>query len=595
MEFDPRRRTDGFLSLERGMDSGKSPSAIQRNQYAFGCNVTARGGFATCRPGYNRLMLSLSDGVDFKDNLFQRAGYYQPMVGAACLVALIGGHLYRFNVDAGNLVQDISIPGDYNANNLEMAWMTQAEDFLIVQDNQMKALIYDGASTRRAKGDEVPVGNVITYGMGRVWTAMQDGKSFVGGDLVYSSSGTGTYNRRDAVLKFTENTFLNEGGAFTVPNNSGRINAMRFISNLDTSLGQGPLQVFTQSAAFSVNAPFDRTTWKDLQYPIQTISLEVYGATGQDNTITINGDLWYRSFDGVRSFIVARRDFGTWGNVPMSSEMDRVLNFDDQSLLRFGSAVVFDNRLLMTTSPMRVQGHGVAHRGLVVVDFDLISSMGQRSDPAWDGLWTGVRILQIVKGRFSSGERCFAFVLNADNEIELWEISKTDRFDNGTGRIQWFIETPSYGFNTPYELKRLSTGDLFVDRLAGQVDFDIKFKPNQHPAWIAWDTWNECAKFEDCGDDTARCPVPREYREQYRSKKRFVTPTDDCDPLTSTPYRNGYEFQSLITVTGYARIKQMRLHADWQEESSVGECKTGEAVCDGIATCDPDIFAYTSS
>ena len=67
----------------------------------------------------------------------------------------------------------------------------------------------------------------------------------------------------------------------------------------------GELFLNSSNGAFSVNAPVDRTIWKNLTYPIQTVCLIDYGPTGPRNGASVNGDWWYRSVDGVRSFRVA--------------------------------------------------------------------------------------------------------------------------------------------------------------------------------------------------------------------------------------------------------------------------------------------------
>jgi hypothetical protein len=569
MPEQPKYLYDGFLGLSGGVDSGRSPtlasavnpSGLQRNQAAFAINTTMRGDRAKPRPGYkNRPLTSFTQ----KSGRFQGATFYNPDTGNGFIVASVAGHILKVDVLTG-VVQDISVPSDLNANNRPLCWMYQAENFLIIQDGLDGCIIFDGSSCRRSGPNEIPGGRMGAYSGGRIWQVLADGKSFMAGDLIY---GDGT---RANVLRTTENTFLNEGGVFTVPQNAGKITALLTTSNLDTSLGQGPLLVFTENTVFSVNAPFDRTTWKDVTYPIQTVSLVINGATGFYSTKLINGDPYFRASDGVRSFIMARRSFGQQGNTPQSREMNRVLPLDDQSLLEHGSAVIFDNRLLMTTSPVP-SASGVYHRGLVVLDFDLVSGMRDKSPPAWEGIWTDLNFLQVVTGKINGQERCWAFVLNSASEIELWEITRNDRFDSTPDAtpIKWVIETASYPFNTPFALKRLTSGDIWIDRVAGQVDFDLKFRPDQHPCWVDWYTWSECATYQDC--DIAYCAIPKEMKEQYRPRRRFIEPPEDCNAILNMPFKDGFEFQARLAISGFCEIKQVRLQAIERPEMVVGEC-----------------------
>lgn len=567
-----KRLTDGFISISGGVDTGKSPTVatainpegLSRNKLAFLVNGTVRGDRLRPRPGQKKIPIG---SFDSSSGLFQGADFYQPRNDAGVLIASIDGRQWRFNVGTDNSVQEITIPGDANPSNRPRAWMYQAEEFFIIQDNQSKPFIYDGGSARRAGPEEIPVGSVGTYGMGRIWQTLVNGTTFAAGDLVYSITG-----QTKDILGFTENTFLNGGGAFSVPSNAGQIMAMRFLPNLDTSLGQGPLQVFTSNTIFSVNAPLERTVWQNLQYPIQTISMVSYGALSQNSTTLVNGDVFYRSLDGVRSFILARRDFGTWGNTPISKEMNRVIDFDDKLLLNYSSSVLFDNRLLQTCSPFRT-ANGVAHRGLMPLDFNLVSAMSERMPPAWEGLWTGLNILQLVKGTFNNAERCFAFVSN-EGVIELWEITlndKFDTFDNDEKQILWSIETGSYSFNSPFDLKRLSGGDLWLYTLVGPVEFDLKFKPDGYPCWIDWLTFDECAKYKDC--DTPECGTPKVFLPQFRPKIKFEKPPEICDPILDKPHIDLFECQVFFEILGYCEIKQLRIHAQQRQESQYEECR----------------------
>ncbi len=105
-------------------------------------------------------------------------------------------------------------------------------------------------------GNQLPPGRMGTYGMGRVWQSLIDGKQFLAGDIVGGASGTVAEGKRDAVLYVTENLFLKGGGNFTVPGSVGDIQAMKFTANLDESVGQGPLQVFTHKTVFHAMLPW---------------------------------------------------------------------------------------------------------------------------------------------------------------------------------------------------------------------------------------------------------------------------------------------------------------------------------------------------
>lgn len=464
---------------------------------------------------------------------------------------------------------------DTNSERQQIGWSVQAENYWIYQDNQSLPIIFNGAVARRAVPgqQEVPVGNVMGYGSGRLVVALPDRTSFRVGDIVFGASGTPANGYRDAILKFTENSYLNEGGDFVArvfgaPSGYGPITCIKPLSMMDTQLGQGPIMVGTPYIIFTLNLPFDRTTWKDLANPLQTVT-PIIGPAGQNSTVNINTDMWYRSNDdGIHSFVLARRDFASWGNTPQSTELGETLSHDSAWMLEFGSSVFFDNRLLMTCSPVQ-SASGVWHRGLVALDFNLLSSLRGRTSPAWEGIWSGLRVLQMVTGTINNVPRCFIYALNDSNEIEIWEMDSEATMDNNAVPIRWTSTTPSYNHGDGFNLKRLETGELFVDDVRGQVDITAQYRSDQNPCWRDWDSFSFCAKNTDCGPFD--CTGPQSYREQFRSKLKLHAPTDEFDEINGRKYRTGYEFQAKLEVVGHCRIKQLRVLAIPEPESANAE------------------------
>lgn len=415
---------------------------------------------------------------------------------------------------------------------------------------------------------QLPAGRMGAYGMSRNWMSLIDGISFIAGDIVGGSSGTVAFNGRDAVLNVSENTYLNGGGVFRVPGSVGDIRAMRFAATLDASLGQGPLQVYTPNTVFSCNTPVDRTTWQNLTNPILTESLIANGAQGQNSTQLANGDTFFRSIDGMRTLILARREFATWGNVPISREVQTVLNADNKTLLQYGSAIVFDNRFLMTANPQ--QGpQGVYHNTTVALNFDPISALNQKSQPVYDGIWNGLNVLQFITGQYQGVQRAFSFVLNTDlNKIELWELLATDAatVDNGTDRITYQYETGSLFKDLdnkgPFDLCQLTDGEVFFDNALGRVDFAVYYKPDEYANWVLWWSWSK----------TNSTALPVTFPRMGLGEPK----TEDCDPNTDRPLRNAYTFQFKFVVTGHCRFLGARFKA-----SPVPQSQFAKPICGG--------------
>ena len=397
--------------------------------------------------------------------------------------------------------------------------------------------------------------------MGRIWLSLPDGVSFIAGDIVGGSSGTKAVDFRDSVLNITENTYLFGGGAFRVPGSVGDIKAMAFIALLDASLGQGPLQVFTSRNVFGCQAPVNRADWQVLTNPILVESLKGSGGISQSAISLANGDLLFRSSDGsLRSLLMARLDFNRWGNTPISVEMRRVLEGEDQSLLNFDSSVVFDNRLLTLAKPVS-SARGVYFTSILALNLDPLSSLRGKELPAWDGEWTGLNALQLVEGIFNGVDRCFVLCLNSDfSQLELHEILPGDEpsYDNTDIPISSFFESGSLDFgdrkNGQHRYKRLDYADLYFDSIIGPVQFQAFYKPDQWPNWVPWHSWS----------------LAYNPNTDPGFRPRVSLPTPDgtvFDTTNSRPLREGYIFQIKLAGTGQYRFLGAHVYADVVPES----------------------------
>jgi hypothetical protein len=446
-------------------------------------------------------------------------------------------------VSSGGTIKFLSANTSYS----EQAWMEQVDKYFVIQNGQNSAIIFDGPKNRRAEADhgEVPTGRQMAFGMGRLWVAVSDNE-VVAGDILGGET---------SVLQFTENTYINEGGKFKIPNNAGPIRAMKFATMLDTSLGNGPLLVFSERGIFSLNAPVDRDTWKDLKTPIQTYSMVGYGAESHYSVVDVNADKFYRAKDGWRSFILATRDFNTWGNIPISSEIDTILKEDDARLLKHSSAIVFDNRIIFTVNPSPL-GEGAYFRGMCSLDFNPISTLGAKGKPAYDMLWNGINPSGLLKATIDGSERAFAFVVNESKHVELWEILKSGSFDNEDGRIQSALELKALMFGNPYELKRLKRGELYFSDVQGDVDVVVYYKPDDYPCWITWHSFSLCQQYRT-QDAEAKADNDISVKHPgFRTRIKLPEPDNTELPSDGKLAKVFYTLQIRIDIIGAASLSR---------------------------------------
>lgn len=573
------RITDGQLNWAGGVDSGRVPTiaseiypeGLGRNQLAWLTNGTVRGGGITPRYGWKKIV----EGAPWS-GIFQGAAMYEPDFANPYIMLCIGGRTYLVRTDLNNQVQDITDASTLMPPAQDQFFFCQGEQFMVIQagDFLTNPLFWDGQHLTRSAGltgtpREIPAAGPMDYYAGRLWYAQ--GRKYTAGDIVGGPSGRLMYNFRDSILRVTENPLAIGGDGFSVPTNAGNIRALKHTANLDTALGQGPLYVFTRRAIYASQPPVTRALWIAANAdtpPIQTVAQLRYGTYGDRSVVSENGDLFYQSTDGIRSLFIAIRYFQQWGNTPISRNENRVINYNDRALMRFASGIDFDNRLLQTALPVQTPV-GVVFQGIIPLDFDLISSFGKKDPPAWEGMLEGLDVLQLVEGDFGGLQRAFAIVVSRKTgEIEVWELTASERFENGDNRNTMVIDFPAFTWNNLTELKRLQSAELWIDRLFGTVEFKAYYRPDQNPCWFLWHAWKECASrspCEDLGGGPCLDYPTQQYCEQFRPSIVLPEPTPFQDMTIFRPTTWGYQFQVRLVIHGWCRIRGLLVHALEQE------------------------------
>jgi hypothetical protein len=423
---------------------------------------------------------------------------------------------------------------------------------------------------------EIPSATAMDYYMGRIWYAR--GRTYSAGDIVKGPTGTSAYNFRDSILKVTENPLAVGGDGFTVPGEAGNIRALAHTAEINTALGQGQLYIFTRKSIYRLSVPVSRTSWiaaSDSTQPLQTVVQTRYGTVSDRCVVHVNSDLFYQTMEpGIRSLALSVRNDTQWGNTPISHNENRILQFNDRELMRFASGIEFGNRLLMTALPTQTPA-GVAFQALVPLDFDLISTLEEKRPPAWEGMQEGLDILQLFEGDFGGRQRAFAAVRSratrAANAIQVWELTdylKTDFNQTGEARVQWVTETPAYTWGQEFLLKKLVGGELWVDRVHGEVVFLVEYRPDGDPCWHFWNQWKICSARNSCENVTDPVCYPiEEYPEGYKQTMALPKPQDECAVYMARPVNLGYQFQARITVLGWCRIRGFIMHGELVEKS----------------------------
>jgi len=392
------------------------------------------------------------------------------------------------------------------------------------------------------------------------------------------------------LLRFTETTFLNEGGSFAPTGKVGRVTGLTFLPVQDTATGQGDLIAFCERGAvtFQVSAPRDQ--WKNLQ-GFQRVLFDNIGSVSE-SILPVNGDLFFRSKEGngIRTYRNARAEAGGYGQTPISAEIDPVLEQDTQWMLDGVSFASFDNRLLMTCLPRQYPRRAVDQDqadqfaaqpiptlfdGIAVLDFQSVSVGRGKTAAVFDGVWTGLRVIKLVQGTFDGDPRCYALCLHEDDtgrKVEIWQITKDDEYDTpveGKRTIKSGIVTKAFNFNDAMGLKKLIRCDLWFDDLGGGLDYpftcELAYRPDDYPNFTTWQSFERAFEtefnmsYDAAPNDTA--PIePYNYERGYAPQVRFPVPPLTANIATNTPAYLGHDFTLRVNWEGRAHLGRLMLH-----------------------------------
>lgn len=579
---------DGSMNWDGGVDSNaittiaseRNPNGLKRNQLAWANNCTVRDGGISPRAAYQYL-----GQIHDHTGLFQGWFCYEPLVGDPYLIVAISGQIYQVTCTTPPQVTNLSaIFALTMPATLDYFYFVQGAEYLVIQAGDLVTLplFWNGAILRRSLGittsavgpgtpnvNEIPAATAMDYYQGRIWYAQ--GTIRCAGDIIGGNSGAGTPGQRGAILNVTESPLIVGGDGFPMPDQSGNIRALTHNANINNQLGQGQLIAGTRKVVAALQVPVTRADWiatTSNNQPEQALLQLVNGPVNDRSMTKMNGDIYFNSFEpSIRSLFTSVRNWSQPGNISISAQEDRLLQFNDRAFLRFTSGVVWDNRLLMTELPKQVP-QGVVCPAVAPLDFLPISTLGGQMQPIWEGVREGPQILQFASGDFGGLERAFACVVSTlDGTIELWELTKAGRFDinrSGESRITWVSEFPAFTWGDEDSLKRLRAGEIGVDRVFGEVIVKVEYRQDSQTCWLPWTEFKFCSarnSTESVGEPSVY-PLA-EFGDCYRSSLMLPEPPVTCSPCGNhRPSNVAFQFQPRITIKGSCRIRRLILWAE---------------------------------
>lgn len=575
--------------------SGANPLLIPRNFCASAINRWFRYDENANRAPFRSIELTFESEevrIWFQGGNLQGAFFYNsyPSFLSSSLLASIAGRIFRIQVK-GNEGHVTSIATG-NDPVLTHCWFTQGFEWVVIQDGVGKPILWDGVNKTKLAGEgQVPVASVGAFIHGRLVFASADGTNQIAvGDIVYGKQQTNTSD----IINFTETGYWAEGGAFGAPIYVGDIMGMYAMPYLDTGTGQNELVVLGAEGGISIDLSKPREQWLDTQ--LLRISLIGGGCVSSHSLTSLNGDLFFRSAEGVRSFRNARAEFGqTWKQAPISSDVRRWLDYDRPDLLQYNNQVNWNNLLISTCSP-QIEGPNNLyagwhrfHKGMVVMDANPESNTVREGAPIWQGMWTGIRPTAIVEGRMEGAHRCFAFSYDRDGKNRLYEVCNYgfDTFEGIQRKMFSGYDTSAFGTiertTNNFDLKTLMGGEMEFKDVKEEVTFSLAVRPDDSPCFVPHHTGKV-----GCDCQPRECFLPT---LPSQARVIFGGMEAKCDPSTNQPISKVHHWQARVRLQGSTGIQGLAYR--FEVIAHPTNCQTIGGGCDRIDCCsDADSFSY---
>jgi len=514
-------------SVLRGVHGGISADALPNGYISRGANIQVRGGFIQTRPRFRSLGThALNSGA------FRGAGTLSLNSGDYIIFS-VGTSVYEFNPADGAVTFLRDFPTDTGPH-----FFVQASHFIVVQNGVDAPIIYErGVGARSAETDEIPPGYMMAYAHGRIYLVpaeVSDGKGgvvegrpyWVAGDIALPLDPSN-------VLKMTETSYWNEGGATGLPFEAGFISALAVLHNAQTSTDLGALLAFGRGgvSAYQVNA--SREDWKNLDFSQVLFTGE--GATSQRAVTPVSTDVFFRAASGVRSVQLSAAGDRGWAVKAISYEVDHRLSLDGDADLSEAWSSFANNRYLLTTAGR----DDVSWNGVISLDTLVASTLTSgNSAPAYDDLWLGNPIFAVCACRIAYRPQHVLLFRRGDT-IDFSVLDDTLQDDYGDRPVTSRFYTRAYTSRDTSMRIDLQHVDVVFRDIRGALAPKVYYRTDFYSRWTP-------------------CSGTPEVENQTRAHLRFSVDATGCRE-DGTPPQIGHSVQICVEWTGTAAVERWTL------------------------------------
>lgn len=510
--------TDGSVTFSSGQNASRSPDQIGEANYYSGVNLNSARGSLNPRYGLDELIFTFTEEEyvlpTFKrrtyENLY-RTGKYQGAIPYRVgdfdyNIVFISGTIFIADLSARSISPLLIADGSTLDEYVDRFNSEPAGRFLVIHDYPSYPVIIENFTARRADPTklEVPISKIGAYNQSRLIVA-NGGNEFTGSDPV-------SIDFPDAPITFEEvltpsTPYYQQ--IFQLPTNyntNDPIVAMTFLPFVDGSTQLGALLISAKNAVYAYHTETPRDQWESPGFG--SLFIPEIGFAGPKSFASINSDVFFLGSDGqFRSISMSRDAQSKWSKVPLSREVENYLKTADPALLKYCVVCYFKNKLFILTNPFRTMANDslvnpvidYAHGGMVVLAMDNMSTFTEgQSPPAWDGLWTGIRMMDM----FVNNERAY-IMAKEGGQNKMYEVRPDLTYDivgkeKRIKKIQSKIYTREYTYKQPFVDKRLKGAEFAIANVKGEFELVVKYRTSPSSRFLDWKTFIHDAPWRIC-------------------------------------------------------------------------------------------------
>lgn len=476
---------DGNSSWFGGMDTSRSPSDIEKNQYSKGVNVIiprSLGGVKT-RPGFHFVNINFNSkeekDIYEKGAIFAEGSFKS--LDEDFLVSLVDGYVFRFKITS-----DSSLDAEIiNLNNRNIwtkvkGWCITVPGGCIINNGHDLPIYITGKTQKRLEQEkgELPIGTMGVYIQNRLFVVDKSRRIILASDFMQPT-------------KFTlEDTNIQ---GFMAPDEEEEITAVgKQNTILDYSEG-GNLVWSTNKNIYSTDVRGTRSDWGSLGSRLGKTTQTVPGiaAVSSYSFESFNNNVYFR--DKRFGMSDLRQSLYQYGNkdslTNQAIEAAYFLENDTDWLLDRCYSKSCNHRLITTVAPEISDRGNVYWNGLLVFSVPVFYTNTGGVSRRFESVFTGVRPWAITSLSSKTGKDIlYIHSHDKDSINRIYYMNEDSNFDldkNGNPKeIQGFIETKGYDYGSRLSLKTPQKRIYKLNEFDRDVSICVYARPESSGEWV---------------------------------------------------------------------------------------------------------------